>query len=320
MKKRSLIAAVLGAAAAAFSQPALSQQFPSKPLRIVISFPPGGSVDFLARAVGEKMAEGLGQPVLVENRPGANSIIAAETVARAPADGYSLFMPLDTTLTQNPSLLAKLPYDPVRDFAPISQITAGYMILVTHPNSGFRTLAELVAYAKANPGKLNIAVTGVNNQLVAYQLRTITGVDIVNVPYKGTVPMLQALLAGDVHLVADGASAYMPNVKQGKLVVMASTAPTRYLPDVATVRELGYPLLESTSWIGLFAPGGTPQPIVSRLNALVVKALASPDLRDRLIASGLVPVSSTPEQLGAMLREDIAKWAPIIKAAGLKLE
>jgi tripartite-type tricarboxylate transporter receptor subunit TctC len=313
--KRVLLVLVL-----VFAGNALAQQFPTRPLRIVVSFPAGGSVDFQARAIAERMSAGLGQPVLVENRPGGNSIIAAEFVARAPADGHTLFLPLDTTFTQAPALFTRLPYDPVRDFAPVSQTSIGNSVIVTHAKAGYRNLAELIAFAKANPGKLNFAVTGVNNQLASHLLRGITGVGIVDVPYKGSAPMLQALLAGEVDLVADGAAPYLTAIKQGRLVPLATTGRSRYFPDVPTAAEQGYPQLNFSPWTGLFAPAGTPPPVIARLNTEVVRALANPEVRERLVNYGLSPQSSTPEQLGAMLREDLARWGPIIKAAGLKLE
>ena len=317
---RTLAMLALAVAAAAFSVAVPAQSFPSKPVRIVISFPPGGSVDFLGRTLAEKLTENFGQPVVVENRPGGFSIIAAESVARAPADGYTLLLALDSTLTQNPGLFAKLPYDPVRDFAPVSQLTAGATFLMTHAKSGFRTLDELIAFAKANPGKLNFAVTGVNNQLVAHQLRGVTGVSIVEVPYKGTAPMMQALVAGEVHLVADSPSTYSQHFGPGRLLPIASMASRRLLFNTPTVRELGFPQLEFNTWLGLFAPGATPQPVIARLNAEVVKVNDNADFKERLTKFGIIAATSTPEQLGAMLREDIARWTPIIKAAGLKLD
>ncbi len=315
------LAALLGCIVFAVGT-AMAQQYPSKPVRIIISFPPGGGVDVVARALAQKMSENMGQQVVVDNRPGGNTILSADLATHAPPDGYTLFMPLDTTMTQNPALYSKLPYDPVKDFAPVSQAVGGSLVFVTHPKAPFRTLPEMVAYARANPGKLNIAASTAATQIFTLLLKNTAGIDVTYVPYKGTAPMFQALLAGEIDVVADGVPFYIPHIRSGKLIGLANSAPARHpqLPDMPTVREAGYPQLETSNWIAVFAPAGTPQPIIERLNAEIAKALASPDLKERIIASGNTPTPSTPEQLGAMLRQDITRWTPIIKAAGLHLE
>jgi tripartite-type tricarboxylate transporter receptor subunit TctC len=301
---------------------AAAQQYPTRPIRLIISFPPGGGVDVAARALAQKLGEQLGQQVVVENRAGGNTIISADVAAHSPPDGYTLFLPLDSTLTQIPALYSRLPYDPLKDFAPISQTSAGSYLFVTHPKSPFRNVAGLVAYAKANPGKLNFAASTVMTQVLTLQLRSAAGIDITYVPYKGTAPMVQALLAGEVDIAVDGVPFYVSSIKSGKMVGIATSGATRapQLPDTPTMRESGYPQLEARSWFGLFAPAATPQPIIARLNSEVVKALESPDLKERLANAGNTPVSSTPEQLGALLREDHARWVPIIRAAGIKLD
>jgi tripartite-type tricarboxylate transporter receptor subunit TctC len=319
---RNSILFALAAVAFAVAQGASVQQYPTKPIRLIISFPPGGGVDVTARAIAQKLSESLGQQMVVENRAGGNTIISADIAAHAPPDGYTLFMPLDSTLTQIPALYSKLPYDPLRDFVPISQTSVGSYLFVTHPKSPFRTLQELVAYARANPGKLNFAASTVMTQVLTLQLKSAAGIDITYVPYKGTAPMVQALLAGEVDVAVDGVPFYVSSIKSGKMVGIATSGAARapQLPDTPTFRESGYPQLEARSWFGVFAPAGTPPAIVTRLNGEIVRAMQSPDLLERLAAAGNIAVSSTPEQLGALLREDHAKWVPIIRAAGIKLD
>jgi tripartite-type tricarboxylate transporter receptor subunit TctC len=299
-----------------------AQDFPVRPLRMVIAFPPGGAIDLIARTLSQKLGEGLGQAVVLENRPGGNTLIAGEAVARAPADGYTLFMTLDTTLTHLPALYDKLPFDSIRDFSPVSQIAVGFAGFIGHARDPFRNLPELIAFARANPGKLNFGAGGPSTQTAVIELGRAANINIVMVPYKGTGPLLQAIAAGDIHVVSDGLAAYMPGIKQGNLRALVTTSPRRnaQLPDVHTIREEGYPQLEYNPWFGLFAPSGTPRPVIARLNAETGKALAAADLRERLQSSGFVPVASTPEQLGALLKEDLAAWTVRIKSAGVKLD
>ena len=301
---------------------ACAQPYPAKPIRLLISYPAGGGIDLTARALGQKIGEYLAQPVIIDNRVGGNTIVSAESAARAAPDGYTLFMPLDSTMTQYQALYDKLPYDPVRDFAPISRVSRTNTLLITYPKAPFRTLEELVAHARANPGKLNFAASAITTRLVGEILKASTGIDMVFVPYKGTAPMIPALMSGEIDLVIDGLSAYVPPIKQDKLRAVALAAPVRnpQLPDTPTTREAGYPQIEASGWLGVFAPAGTPAPIIARLNAEIVKALASPDLAAKLEGMGITVVSSTPEELGALLRADIAKWGPVIKARGIRAE
>ncbi len=316
---RALLAGALAGLALA---PAFAQQYPTRPIRVVVSFPPGGGVDFLARTVAAKVAENLGQPVIVDNRVGGNTIVAAESVAHAPPDGYTILHALDFTMTQNPALYVKLPYDPVKDFAPVGQLSAGMAVLVTNAKQPFRTLKELVAHARANPGKLNFGASAVTTRLIGEQLRSEGGVDMVFVPYKGTVPMVQAILANEVDFVVDGTPIYVPHVKEGKMRALAVSGSSRYyaLPDVPTVAEAGFPALTSGNWIGWFAPAGTPRPIIGRLNAEVIKALSDAGVKEKITNFGFSAKTGSPEELGAMLIEDLAHWAPIIKASGIKPE
>ena len=299
-----------------------AQGFPSKPLRLIISFPPGGGIDVTARALAQKLGDQTGQPVVVDNRAGGNTVISAEVAAHAAPDGYTLFMPLEFTMTQNPALYDKLPYDPVRDFAPISRVSRTSLLFVTHAKAPFRSLDELVAYAKQNPGKVNFAASAVLTRLMGEMLKGAAGIDMVFVPYKGTAPMLQALMAGEIDLVIDGTSAYVPHIRSGKLRGIGGGGPGRHaqLPEVPTAGEQGYRQAETSGWLALFAPAATLAPIVSRLNSEAVRAIASEDLKSKMDAIGVFLVSSTPGELAALLREDIARWTPIIKSAGIKAD
>ncbi len=316
-----LCRALLLIAAAAFAPALLGQAYPSRPIRLIISFPPGGGIDVTARSLAQKLSEQMGQPVVVDNRAGGNTVISADVAAHSAPDGYTLFMPLEFTMTQNPALYDKLPYDPVRDFVPVSRVSRTNLLFVTHARAPFHNLNELVGYARTNPGKLNFAASAVLTRLMGEQLKSAAGIDMVFVPYKGTAPMVQALLAGEIDLVIDGTSAYVPHIKSGKLRGLATGGPRHaQIPDVPTAGEQGYPQVESSGWLAVFAPAGTPQPIVTRLNAEIVKALASDDMKSKMDAIGVTLVSSTPEQLAVLLKEDIARWTPIIKAAGIKAD
>ncbi len=313
--------AFLFIAATLFAQALFAQGYPARPIRLIISFPPGGGIDVTARSLAQKLSEQMGQPVIVDNRAGGNTVISAELAAHSPPDGYTIFMPLEFTMTQNPALYDKLPYDPVRDFVPVSRVSRTNLLFVTHARTPFHNLKELVASARANPGKLNFAASAVLTRLMGELLKSTAGIDMVFVPYKGTAPMVQALLAGEIDLVVDGTSAYVPHIRSGKLRALATGGPRHaQLPDVPTAGEQGYPQVEASGWLAVFAPAGTPAPIVARLNGEVVKALASDDMKAKMDSIGVTLVSSTPAELGALLREDIARWTPIIRAAGIKAD
>jgi tripartite-type tricarboxylate transporter receptor subunit TctC len=309
-----LVAALLPAAAWA--------QYPAKPVRVVIAFPAGGPVDVLARTLAAKMGASLGQQVVVDNRPGGNTLLAADLASKAPADGYTLFLALDTTMSLVPFLYPKLPFDPLKDFASISQVTTSSTALVVRADSPFKTLGDLVTYAKAHSGKLNIAASAPATQLVTIMLRREAGIEFVHVPYKGSAPQLQALNAGEIDGIVDGYAFYVPPIRQGRMRALFVTGPQRasQLPETQTVREAGYPALEKTSWVGLFAPAGTPRPVIDRLNSEVAKAVSDPETRQRLVELGHNPTSTTPDQMAALLKEEFSKWGPIVKASGLKLE
>ena len=301
--------------------PAAAQQFPTKPIRFIVAFPPGGSVDLHARYVGAKMAENLGQPVVIENRPGGNTHVGAEVVTHAAPDGYTLFHTLDSTITLNQALYAKIPFDPIKDFTPVARLASGNSIIVVNPSVPVKNIRELIDYAKANPGKLNFGATAATTQLTGEQLRTL-GADIVHVPYKGTAQMVPAVTSGEIHLVIDGHTNYVPFVKEGKLRALALTSPGRdaLLPDVQSVREQGYPELERLGWWALFGPANMQPAVVARLNNAAMWTLKQPDFLEKQAALGLTPRPGTAEELGAQVKEDIARWTPIIKAAGIKLD
>ena len=318
----------LAALAAALVLPsvALAQAagWPNRPVRIIVAFPPGQATDQAARAIAQRLSETMGQQFVVENRPGAASIIGTEAAARAPADGYTLFMGSSGPLAVNPGMYAKLPYDPNRDFVPISLALKVPFFLVVHPSVPAATVPELVAWLKANPGKVNFgtAGNGASNHLSAEYFKGVAGVDMVHVPYKGSPPAVTDLLAGQISLMFETGPLTVPHVKTGKLKAIAVGSATRSsaLPDLVTIAESGYPGFEAVGWAGLMAPAGTPREIVARLNAEVVRILASQELKDRFVAMGAELVSSTPEEFAAYIRSEQAKWGKVIRDVGIKPE
>jgi tripartite-type tricarboxylate transporter receptor subunit TctC len=307
----------------AFQPAALAQSWPAKPVRVIVSFAPGASIDLAARAVGQRLAESLGQPFVVENRPGGNTIVSAELAARAAPDGYTLFMALDTTMTLVPVIYDKLPYDPIKDFAPVGQINRASYIIVAPARASYRSLPDMIAYARANPGKMNVGASTAFTQLLTVMLRKEANVDITYVPYKGGPPMIQALLAGELDGTIDGIPLYVGLVKAGKVVPIVTTGATRAIqfPDVPTIREAGYPQLEAPSWTAWFAPAGTPDAIIRRLNGELAKVLNNAEFKQRTLEGGQNPlVHATPEEVGEQVRQGLAKWGPIVKASGIKLD
>ncbi len=299
---------------------ALPQSYPSKPIRVVVPFPAGGSVDTVARLVGQRLAEYLKQPVVVDNRGGAGGNVGADLVAKAAPDGYTLLI---TTpgLAIARSIYRKLPFDPLSDFAPVSQLTSTYLILVVNEQVPARSVAELIALAKAQPGKLNYGSSGSGATIhLATELFKISaGIDIVHVPYKGEAPAYTALLANEVQLTVGPVSGLLPHIKAGRLRALGVSSSTRApaMPDVPTIAEAGVPGYEFSSWFGLFAPAGTPREVIARLHTEAAKAMALPEVRDRLPAMGNEAVGSTPEQFAAKYKADIAQYAAVVKAAGV---
>jgi len=299
-----------------------AQAFPAKPVRFVVPYAPGGSTDTLARTIGTKLTDHLGQQVVVDNRPGANGDIGMTIVARAPADGYTIVLGYIANLGIGPSLYARMPYDPIRDFASITQVAGASNILVVHPSLPVKNLGELVAWAKANPKKLSFASAGVASvgHLTGELLNDMAGIDMLHVPYKGSGQAISDLVGGHIKMMISGMASTLPHVRSGKLVAVATTGIKRTpaTPDVPTIAESGFRNFEASSWFGVLAPAGTPKPVVMRLNADIRKTLQDPAVEKRLAGVGFEIVSGTPEQFTAYMKSEIKKWAKVVKAAGVK--
>ncbi|MBI5912592.1 MAG: tripartite tricarboxylate transporter substrate binding protein [Betaproteobacteria bacterium] len=315
------IAAVAVLLLLAVGQSLAQQSYPNKPIRFLLPYPPGGSTDIFSRIVTQKLSESLGQQVVVENRPGGNSIIGTDALAKAAPDGYTIGL-VATTYAINPSLF-KLPYDPAKDLIPIIQAGFSSLVLVVHPSVPAKTLKEFLAYAKANPGKLNYGTVGSGSitHLASELFEDVAGIDTVNVPYKGTAPMVTDLIGGQLHYALDTPVTSIPHLKSGKLrgVAVASAKRSSAMPDIPTMVEAGLPF-EISAWLGIMAPAGTPKEIVSKLNAEINKILQMPDVRERLAASALEPGGGDPEQLAAVIKTDLARWPAIVKKANVKVE
>jgi tripartite-type tricarboxylate transporter receptor subunit TctC len=306
------------------SAPAFSQSFPSRPVRFVVPFSPGGSVDTLARTFSPKLADALGQQIVVDNRPGGNGDIGMLIVARAPADGHTIVLGYIANLAIAPSLQAKMPYDPVKDFAPITQPASSPNVLTAHPSVPAKNLKELIALAKASPGKLSFASTGVASvgHLTGELINNLAGIKITHVPYKGSGQAVTDILGGHVNIMYSGFSSTLAHIKAGKLRALAVTGPKRSpaLSEVPTIAEQGFPGVEATAWYGVLAPAGTPKPVITRLHGDLVKILKQPDVVQRLDGLGFEIAATTPEQFGAYIRSEIKKWAKVVKASGAKAD
>jgi tripartite-type tricarboxylate transporter receptor subunit TctC len=304
---------------------AQSPVFPNKPIRLVVPFPPGGASDLTARTLAQKMGESLGQSIVVENKPGANGTVGIDAVAKSPPDGYTILLTDRGSLTVNPSLYLKLPYDPVKDLSYVGIATDGPYVLVANPSLNVKSVQELVAFAKANPGKLSYSSFGIGSMaqlnLEAFNHRM--GTDMLHVPYKGASPAAQAVVAGDVGVTIAAVPAVQGFIKDGRLRALAVGADKRFavLPDVPTMAEAGAAsdILVPT-YFALLAPAGTPPEIVARLNAELKKALADPAVVDKLASAGLIPVGSTPEAMAASIRQDLPRFAELVKRIGIKPE
>jgi tripartite-type tricarboxylate transporter receptor subunit TctC len=298
-------------------------QYPNRAVRLVIPFPPAGATDIVGRIVAQKLTERLGQPVVVENKPGAGGSIGSDLAAKSAPDGYTLLMATSSTHSIGPSL-QKLPYDPLKDFAPVLHVANVPNVLVVSPGLGVTSVKELVALAKAKPGQLNYASSGVGTivHLNAEFFRMIAGVDLVHVPYKGTALSIPDLANGSVAMLFDSLASVMPHIRSGKVKPLALNAGERspLLPDVPTLAEAGMPQFDRYTWFGMFAPAGTPRDIVGRVQAETVAALKSPDLLKRFADVGAEPVGSTPEQFVERIRSDTARWAEVIRAANVKVQ
>ena len=312
------------AIALAFSAAAtLAQNYPNKPVRVVVPFPAGGSTDIVGRTVAQKLSEMGGQQVVGENHAGGGTTIGTDVVAKAAPDGYTLLV-TPAPFTINPSLLAKLPYDALTDFAPITLINTTPLVLVVNPGVPARSVKELIALAKARPGQLNFGSsgTGGSNHLAGELFNAMAGVKMVHIPYKGNAPALIDLAGGHVDLVFNGMTSALPLIKGGKLRALAVTSMQRSaaLPDVLTMDEVALKGFVAVAWNGLGAPANTPRDVIAKINADVIRIVSSPELKERLKADGSDPVGSTPEQYAVFLRDEIAKWAKVIKFARVKAE
>src|SRR5713226_1415785 len=307
-----------------FSTVALAQEsYPSRPLRFILPFPPGGGTDILGRLIAERLAANLGQPVVTENRGGAGGNVGAEAAARSAPDGYTIVL-VAPSLAISPSLYSKLNYDPVKDFAPVGLVAQVPNVMITHPSVPAQTLAEFIALAKSKPGGMNFGSggSGTSNHLAGELFNIVAGVKLVHVPYKGVNLAMNDVLSGQIHFVVIGIPAAAPHIRAGKLRALALIAPQRSpaLPDVPTIAEAGLPNFEVTTWYGVLAPAGTPGPVVTRLNAELVKIMHAPELKERLAAMATDPMTSTPEEFGTYIKREIAKWGEVVRQPGLKAD
>jgi tripartite-type tricarboxylate transporter receptor subunit TctC len=306
-----------------FCSSAVAQSaFPSRPLRLVVTVPPGGAADFIARLIGGKLAESLGQPVVVENKAGASGTIAADAVAKSPADGYTLLQNSITTHGIGPHLFSKLPYDPVKDFAPVSGLALLPLIMSVNAELPTKSVAELISYSKTRSVNFASSGNGGAPHMAAELFKSVTGAPIVHVPYKGSGPAVADLVGGRVQIMFDAAPSLIAHVRSGKLRVLAAASAerNRLLPDVPTFAELGLAQVNVSLWYGLLAPAGTPRPVLDKLNRALGQVLDSKDVTERLQAQGAEPMRGTPEAFAAFMREEMAKWAPVVKTANVKAE
>jgi tripartite-type tricarboxylate transporter receptor subunit TctC len=301
-----------------------SQAYPNKPIRWVVPYPGGGITDSVTRIVTQKMATSLGQPIVVDNRPGANSILGTDLVAKAAPDGYTIVTVIAGHAANATLYQGKLSYDPVKSFAPVSLAGIAPLILTANNNFPAKDVKELIAYAKANPGKVNFGSSGIGAaaHLTTELLKQTAGIDMVHVPFKGTAPALTALMAGDIQMLVDVPSSLMPHARGGKIRALAMFSGKRIqgAPEVPTMAEAGGPPLESSTWVLFLAPAGTPRDIVNRLSAETRKAINESDIRERFTQIGIEPVGNAPAEAGKFLQDEVAKWAKVITAAGVKAE
>ena len=302
--------------------PAIAQQYPVKPVRIVVPLAAGGPSDLLARTAGQKFSEAWGQPVLIDNRPGVNGIVGSEVVARSAPDGYTLLMGTNGTHGINASLIPKLSYDTVNDFAPIARVGYAPYVLVAHPSLPVRSIKDLVQLAKTRPGQVTWAYGGSASQLAAALFKSMAHVDLLLVPYKGNVLALTAVIGGEISLVFGAVAQSAPQVKAGRLRALGVTSLRRspVMPDVPAITDAGVPGFEVSTWYGLLAPAATPRAIVERINAELVRILALPEVRERLAAEAFELPADTPEQFAALIKAELVKWARVVKETGARAD
>ena len=324
LPSRHRIAAVALVVCALFSAAAAAAEFPTKPMRIVVPIPPGGSADLLVRVVGSKLQDRLGQPVVVENRAGAGSIVATEFVAHSPPDGHTILLGFSSIMLM-PSIARNLGFDVRKDLAPITTAVFTPFVLVANPGLPARSVKEMIAYAKANPGKLNVGVTpgtGTLSHLAGEQLKAQTGISVVFVPYKGSTPGLTAVMSGEIQLFIDVVASAIPHINSGKVRALAVLSDKRssVMPQIPTAAESGLPGYDANSWMGFFAPGGTPAATISKLQAEISQILFLPDVKEKLVPLGMDPVGDSPEQFSKAIAAGIEKWGKLIRDNGINIE
>lgn len=321
---RKLLVALVGSACVCSSALSWAQSYPNRPVRILIPFPAGGNTDVLGRLVAQKLSDALGQQFFVENRPGAGSVIGAEAAAKSAPDGYTIFFGTTGALASQPALQPKLPYDPIKSFAPVSALAGAPVVIMVAPSVPVNTLQEFIDYAKARPGKLTFGSAGIGHFLhvAGEAFNHAAGVQLFHIPYKGTTQIQADMFGGRLDVMIDTIVAYTEHVRSGKLKALAVGHGTRLqrMPGIPTTAEAGLPGYEFASYFGLLVPAGTPGDIVRRLNAEVVKALGTADISEAVLKMGLEPAPSTPEQYGALIADDVAKWKRLVAQIGIKLE
>jgi len=321
----AVAAAALALAAAQLTGwvgPAPAQDYPSRPIRVMIAFPPGGPTDFVGRLLSDKMSTLLGQRVYIENKAGANGTVGADNIAKSDPDGYSLFFTTAGAVTISPHVMANIPYDSLRDFAPIAEVVTNTTVLVVNPKMAIKTAKELVALAKEKPGAITFGSTGVGSttHLAQVLLADAAGVQFLHVPYRGAAPMLTDLLGGQVQVVAADLTVLMAQIEAATVVPIGAAADQRnqMLPELPTLAEQGYPNTDASNWYALLAPAKTPPVLIKKLNEAVNTALADPDIRGKIVKSGAVPVGGTPEALAAFMRAEYDKWGRVVREHGIK--
>ena len=319
-----LFQAVLAAIWAITNASALAQTYPTKPIRLIVPYPPGGGTDIFARLLGAKLGETLGQQLVIENRAGAAGVLGADAAAKAAPDGYTLVVGQASNLAINPHMMSKLPYDPLKDFAPITLIATSPSLLVVHPSLPARSVKDLVALAKARPGSINYASAGNGSpgHLAAEYFRKVANINLVHIPYKGATPAMLDVIAGQASLYFTSPVAAQPYVQSGRLRQIAVTSAQRFppLPDVPAIAEAGYRDFDMTSWWGLLAPAGVAKEIIARLHAEAVKALTTAEMKERLAGQGAMVVTGTPEQFAAYIKSEIANWGRIVTVSGARMD
>ncbi|WP_348682550.1 Bug family tripartite tricarboxylate transporter substrate binding protein [Acidovorax soli] len=318
------VLASLAAGTAALPGAALAQAYPTKPISIVVPFSAGGTTDILARLVGQYLSTELGQPVVVENKAGAGGNIGGQYAAKAAADGYTLFMGTVGTHAINASLYKKMPFDPIKDFAPLTRVANVPNLLVVNPKQPFKTVPEMIAYAKANPGKINFGSpgNGASPHLSGELFKSLAKVDLTHIPYKGSAPAVTDLLGNQIAIMFDNMPSVIPHVRSGKLRAIAITTSKRSaeLPDVPTIAEAGVPGYEAMSWFGMFAPAATPKPVLDKLTGALAKVLANPEVKKKIADQGGEPVNETPAQFATFIKSESAKWGKVVKESGASLD